>query len=75
MIGKDFQGQGYGRASFQALLDRILEEYDTSQVQLNYHPNKEDLRSFYASFGFKDIEILPCNLRSEGKMWIKRKLV
>lgn len=68
MIDQSFQQKGYGKRAFRLLLENVFEEINTDSIQLCYHPKKEEIKQFYASFGFVEKELLPCKRNVEGKM-------
>lgn len=68
MIEKKFQRQGYGAAALKKVVKMLFDESNADEVQVCYHPNKDELKRFYGSVGFKEREILPTPRRSEGKM-------
>lgn len=52
MIDERFQGQGYGRAAMNILLDRLRAEARVFEVGISYEPENEAARKLYASLGF-----------------------
>jgi len=68
MIDEKYQGKGYGRQALIQIVEKLFIENKSKQIQVCYHPNKEKLKQFYTSLGFKNQEILQCELRKEGKM-------
>jgi len=54
MIGKQFQGKGYGKEAFARVIDIIktFPEGKAKSVCLSYDPTNETARRLYASYGF-----------------------
>ena len=56
LIGEQFQGQGLGRAAFQAILDYIstFPKGKATYCWLDYVPGNEIAKKLYESFGFAE---------------------
>jgi len=68
MIGKDFQGRGYGKSALRKVITLLFDKSESNEIQVCYHPNMKELKKFYSSVGFKEKEILLSSRRAEGKM-------
>ena len=68
MIDKKYQTKGYGKAAFIEIIKEIFSKYQPREIHVYYHPNKIQLTNFYTGVGFKEIKILDCKNRKEGKM-------
>jgi diamine N-acetyltransferase len=55
MIGREFQGKGYGRAALAKALDEIREIPGVSRILISYMPDNPVAKPFYASFGFREV--------------------
>ena len=75
MIRADHQGQGYGRKALASLLAEIRSHPGVQSIAISYIPENESARLFYASFGFRELDIdedgemvavLSCLEHSEG---------
>jgi diamine N-acetyltransferase len=53
MIDKNHQGQGYGRAAMQAVLERIKALPTVKNIFVSYVPVNEVAEKLYASLGFE----------------------
>lgn len=67
MIGEEYQGKGFGKQAAIKIIDEFFKS-GNEIVQVCYNPKSDVLKKFYSSLGFKEKEILPSVLRSEGKM-------
>lgn len=54
MIDQQFQGQGYGKKSFQLIIDFIQANWDVEKIILSAHEENETIFSFYETFGFNN---------------------
>lgn len=54
MIGKDYQGKGYGRAAMQKAIEliRTFPHGEAKQVTLSFVPTNETAKKLYNSLGF-----------------------
>ncbi len=52
MLDKQFQGQGYGRAALQLLLEELRAKEDARKIIISYAPDNLVAKHFYASLGF-----------------------
>ncbi len=52
MVGKDYQGKGYGRAAMVALMKLIGEQPGGNEMAISYEPDNEVARKLYLSLGF-----------------------
>lgn len=68
MIDQRYQNKGYGKAALIEILKELFEKTESNEIQVCYHPNRNMLKHFYGSVGFKEKELLPCKRRKEGKM-------
>lgn len=75
MISADHQGKGYGREALASLLAEIRSHPGVKRIAISYIPENESARLFYASFGFRELDIdedgemvavLSCLKHSEG---------
>ncbi len=53
MIGKDFQGKGYGKKSLEIVLDKIFNDYKCNEIYLSIYDNNILAIDLYKKFGFK----------------------
>jgi diamine N-acetyltransferase len=60
MIGKQFQGKGYGREAFKQVLEEIekFPEGKAKYIFLSYDPKNEVAKRLYASYGFVETGII-----------------
>ena len=56
MIDRKHQGKGYGRAALTKALDEIRAIPGVRKVSISYMPDNPNAKSFYASFGFVEVE-------------------
>lgn len=68
MIGKQYQGKGFGKTALRTILENMFQEYACDVLGVCYEPNNELIKGFYASVGFEEKEILPSKIRKEGKV-------
>lgn len=54
MVGKDYQGKGYGRAIMEALLSRLRPVAGYNAVLISFIPENTAAQNLYASLGFVD---------------------
>jgi len=54
MIDADFQGMGYGKAAFTALLELLKSKPECKKITLNHQPDNVQASAFYHGFGFKE---------------------
>jgi diamine N-acetyltransferase len=54
MVGKDYQGKGYGRAGMECLLERLRAIPGYNAVLISFVPDNDAARKLYASLGFED---------------------
>lgn len=54
MIDIRYQGQGYGKAAIQAVLDELHAQRPDTPVMLSITPDNEVARNLYLSLGFED---------------------
>lgn len=54
MVGKDYQGKGYGRAGMVCLLQRLRAIPSYNAVLISFVPDNDAARALYASLGFED---------------------
>lgn len=60
MIDQQHQGQGYGLAAVQQVLERISNTEDrTDLVRIGYHPENERAKNLYSKAGFVEDGIAP----------------
>ncbi|QTN29384.1 GNAT family N-acetyltransferase [Rhodoferax sp. AJA081-3] len=57
MIDSDHQGKGYGRHALALLLAEIQSRGDARRIFISYVPGNQQAQAFYASFGFRELEI------------------
>jgi diamine N-acetyltransferase len=53
MVGAEFQGKGYGRATMQTLIERIKKLPNCQEIALSYEPENEVAERLYESLGFR----------------------
>ena len=53
MIGADFQGKGYGRATMRALIERMKTLPNCREIVLSYEPENTVAERLYESLGFR----------------------
>lgn len=53
MIGKQYQGKGYGKEALIHLMDIIIKETPNREVWLSLHPNNAVAIKLYCNYGFK----------------------
>lgn len=63
MIDSAHQGKGYGRQALALLLAEIQSHADVRRIFISYVPGNQQAQAFYASFGFRELEI-----DAEGEM-------
>jgi len=68
MIDKKHQRKNYGKAALIQIAKELFANNDSDEIQVCYHPQRNELKRFYGSIGFKEKEIIPCERRKEGKM-------
>ncbi|CAG9623110.1 GNAT family N-acetyltransferase [Sutcliffiella rhizosphaerae] len=76
MIGKSYQGRGYGKLAFEKMLMDIetMPYGEAEYVSLFYRINNVKARSLYASFGFVDTGIIQDNsMLAIKKLDVKRQ--
>lgn len=54
MVGKDYQGKGYGRAGMECLLEHLRAIPGYNAVLISFVPDNDSARNLYASLGFVD---------------------
>lgn len=54
MIGRDYQGRGYGRAAMQHVIDVLKSERPETPILLSLIPANVAARNLYLSMGFED---------------------
>lgn len=54
MIGKDYQGQGFGRAGMQLLIDQLRSQPGYTAILISFVPDNTSAEKLYASLGFED---------------------
>jgi diamine N-acetyltransferase len=54
MIGKDFQGKGYGKQAMKEIISMLSKNEDCIEISLSYVPENIGARNFYLSLGFVD---------------------
>ena len=69
MIGADFQGKGYGRATMRALIERMKALPNCQEIVLSYEPENTVAEQLYESLGFrKTSEIIEGEVVSSLKL-------
>lgn len=60
MIGKDYQGKGYGKEALQETLNTIeaMPHGEAEYISLFYHINNVKAKKLYSSFGFMETGVL-----------------
>lgn len=53
LIDEAFQGKGYGKAAFQALLERLNQEYGRKKIYLSVIEGNDAAIALYQKFGFQ----------------------
>ncbi|MBQ8537670.1 MAG: GNAT family N-acetyltransferase [Clostridia bacterium] len=56
MIGKQFQGKGYGKRAAQAFLDYFKEKHHADKLYISVSLENTVARKMYASIGFEEIK-------------------
>ena len=54
MVGHQFQGNGYGRAAMQALIDQLRAQPGYQAILISFVPENTAAKKLYASLGFSD---------------------
>jgi diamine N-acetyltransferase len=54
MVGKDYQGKGYGRAGMVCLLEYLRAIPGYNAVLISFVPDNDAAQKLYASLGFED---------------------
>jgi diamine N-acetyltransferase len=54
MVDKNHQGNGYGRAAMEQLIQRISAQPDCAEIYISYEPDNVIAAKLYASMGFLD---------------------
>jgi len=57
MVDEAHQGQGYGRAAMQQIVDRLAGRSDCDEILVCYKPANNTARQLYASLGFAEQEV------------------
>lgn len=57
MVDADHQGKGYGRQALALLLAEIRARGDVRRIFISYVPGNQQAQAFYASFGFREMEV------------------
>jgi diamine N-acetyltransferase len=71
MIDKEHQGQGYGRAAIEHVIEEIRQIPGVSRILISYMKSNPIAKSFYASFGFVEA---PDDGNKWGEMHAELKL-
>jgi diamine N-acetyltransferase len=69
MIDRRHQGKGYGRAALERALAEIRAIPEVKKVSIGYMPENPVTKSFYASFGFREV-----GLDEDGEMLAELEL-
>ena len=56
MIGKQFQGKGYGKMAARAFLDYFKEKHNADKLYISVSLENTVARKMYASIGFEEIK-------------------
>jgi len=56
MIGKQFQGKGYGKQAALAFLDYFKKKHDADKLYISVSLENNAARKMYASIGFEEIK-------------------
>ncbi len=56
MIGKQYQGKGYGKIAVSKFLDYIKEKHDVTHLYISVSLENRTARNMYASMGFKEVK-------------------
>ena len=56
MIGKQFQGKGYGKTAARAFLDYFKEKHNADKLYISVSLENTVARKMYASIGFEEIK-------------------
>ncbi|MCM3340102.1 GNAT family N-acetyltransferase [Paenibacillus sp. MER TA 81-3] len=54
MIDAAYQGQGYGTAALQTVIDTLKQEYKATAIRISYVPDNTVARDLYVKLGFRD---------------------
>ncbi|MEG2194433.1 GNAT family N-acetyltransferase [Clostridium sp.] len=52
MIGCDYQGKGYGRASLKVLISELYDEYNYNEIYLSIYDDNKNAIKLYEDTGF-----------------------
>jgi diamine N-acetyltransferase len=52
MIDREHQGQGYGRAALELVIERLASQPGCREIFISYHDDNHAARRLYASLGF-----------------------
>lgn len=52
MVDKNHQGNGYGRAAMEQVIQRISAQSDCTEIYISYQPDNTIAAKLYASMGF-----------------------
>ena len=69
MIGREYQGKGYGRAALAKALDEIRAIPRVEKISISYMPDNPAAKPFYGSFGFVEV-----GLDEDGEMLAELEL-
>jgi diamine N-acetyltransferase len=53
MVDKEHQGNGYGRAAMQQVIDLFKSNPDCAEIYTSIHPENERAKGLYVSLGFE----------------------
>ena len=53
LIDRDYQGKGFGKAAFSAVLEHLVREYQCPEIYLSLYPENTVAMRMYEKFGFQ----------------------
>ncbi len=70
MVGEDYQGQGYGRAAMEMIIERLQNTPGCQRIRTSFNPENKVADKLYSSLGFQKtgeidegevVTVLNCN--------------
>ncbi len=56
MIGKEFQGKGYGKQAVMEFLDKFQKEYQTDKLYISVSLENKAARKMFGDLGFREVK-------------------
>ena len=56
MIGKEFQGKGYGKQAVMEFLDKFRKEYQTDKLYISVSLENKAARKMFGDLGFREVK-------------------